>query len=133
MNMKSIVGFLVVSTLVLGAVLYNSDEPVIESSDGPVQSYTLSNGMKVLVIENHRAPVVVSQVWYRVGASYEHDGITGVSHVLEHMMFKGTEKHPAGEFSKIIASNYSNTFEISPNKPRIKNNSNIIENLWWYI
>ncbi|MDT8282196.1 MAG: pitrilysin family protein [Gammaproteobacteria bacterium] len=61
--------------------------------------------MKVLVVENHRAPIVVSQVWYKVGASYEHDGITGVSHVLEHMMFKGTEKHPAGEFSEIIAAN----------------------------
>ena len=61
--------------------------------------------MKVLVIENHRAPVVVSQVWYKVGASYEHDGITGISHVLEHMMFKGTDKHPAGEFSEIMAAN----------------------------
>ncbi len=105
MKMKSIVGLLVASTVVLGAVLYNSKQPVIESSDEAVQSYTLSNGMKVLVIENHRAPVVVSQVWYKVGASYEHDGITGISHVLEHMMFKGTEKHPAGEFSEIIAAN----------------------------
>jgi zinc protease len=49
--------------------------------------------------------VVVSQVWYKVGASYEHDGITGVSHVLEHMMFKGTDDHPAGEFSRIISEN----------------------------
>ncbi|MGB5396173.1 MAG: insulinase family protein, partial [Gammaproteobacteria bacterium] len=61
--------------------------------------------MKVLVIENDRAPVVVSQVWYKVGGSYEYDGITGVSHVLEHLMFKGTPKHPAGEFSEIIAAN----------------------------
>jgi zinc protease len=61
--------------------------------------------MKIIVAENHRAPVVVSQVWYKVGSSYEHDGITGVSHVLEHMMFKGTAKHPAGEFSEIIAKN----------------------------
>jgi len=107
MKMKSIVVLLAVSTLVLGAVLYNSEEPAIEHSDEDeaVQSYVLSNGMKVLVVENHRAPVVVSQVWYKVGASYEHDGITGISHVLEHMMFKGTEKHPAGEFSEIVAAN----------------------------
>ena len=61
--------------------------------------------MKVLVKEDHRAPVVVSQVWYKVGSSYEDNGITGVSHVLEHMMFKGTKKHGTGEFSRIIAEN----------------------------
>ena len=70
-----------------------------------VHSHTLDNGMKVLVKEVGRAPVVVSQVWYKVGSSYEYDGITGVSHILEHMMFKGTENHPAGEFSEIIAAN----------------------------
>lgn len=70
-----------------------------------VHEYKLDNGLKVLVREDHRAPVVVSQIWYKVGASYEHNGITGVSHVLEHMMFKGTPKHPAGEFSRIIAEN----------------------------
>jgi len=70
-----------------------------------VQEFKMANGMKVLVREDHRAPVVVSQVWYKVGSSYEHSGITGVSHVLEHMMFKGTKKHAAGEFSRIIAEN----------------------------
>ena len=70
-----------------------------------VHETTLSNGMKVLVKEDHRAPVVVTQVWYKVGSSYEDNGITGVSHVLEHMMFKGTKKHAAGEFSRIIAEN----------------------------
>ncbi|MGB5441682.1 MAG: pitrilysin family protein [Gammaproteobacteria bacterium] len=72
---------------------------------GEVHEYYLDNGLKLLVKEDHRAPTVVSQVWYRVGASYEHDGITGVSHVLEHMMFKGTDKYPPGEFSRIIAEN----------------------------
>jgi zinc protease len=71
----------------------------------PVHEFELENGLKVLVIEDHRAPIVVSQVWYKVGSSYEHDGISGVSHVLEHMMFKGTEKYPPGEFSRIIAEN----------------------------
>ncbi len=67
--------------------------------------YELDNGMKVLVKPDTRAPVAVVQVWYKVGSADEHTGITGVSHVLEHMMFKGTERHPAGEFSRIIAAN----------------------------
>lgn len=70
-----------------------------------VHEYRLDNGLKLIVKEDHRSPVVVSQVWYKVGSSYEHSGITGISHVLEHMMFKGTEKHPAGEFSRIISEN----------------------------
>jgi len=70
-----------------------------------VQESTLDNGLKVVVKEDHRAPVVVSQIWYKVGASDEPDGKTGIAHVLEHMMFKGTAKHPAGSFSRIIAEN----------------------------
>ena len=67
-----------------------------------VHEYVLENGLKLLVKEDHRAPIVVSQVWYKVGSSYEHNGITGISHVLEHMMFKGTEKTKPGDFSKLI-------------------------------
>lgn len=70
---------------------------------GQVHETTLENGLKVIVKEDHRSPVVVSQVWYRVGSSYEPEGLTGISHVLEHMMFKGTTNHKAGEFSRIIA------------------------------
>lgn len=65
----------------------------------------LSNGLKVVVQEDHRSPVVVSQIWYKIGGMDEPKGITGVSHVLEHMMFKGTKKYPSGEFSRIIAEN----------------------------
>ena len=72
---------------------------------GQAVEYRLDNGMKVIVKPDHRAPIVVSQVWYRVGASYEPDGQTGVSHVLEHMMFKGTETHGPNAFSRIIAEN----------------------------
>jgi len=80
--------------------------PVFTSSaETKVFEHTLANGLKVLVKEDHRSPVVVSQVWYKVGSSYEPGGITGISHMLEHMMFKGTDKHPAGEFSRIIAEN----------------------------
>jgi zinc protease len=64
----------------------------------------LDNGMRVIVKEDRRAPVMVSQVWYRAGAMDEFNGTTGVAHVLEHMMFKGTEEVPPGEFSKRIAA-----------------------------
>jgi zinc protease len=70
-----------------------------------VSEHVLANGLKVLVKEDHRSPVAVSQVWYKVGSSYEPGGITGISHMLEHMMFKGTDKHPPGEFSRLIAEN----------------------------
>ncbi len=68
-----------------------------------VQEHTLDNGMKILVKEDHRAPVVVSMVWYRAGSMDEVNGSTGVAHVLEHMMFKGTREVAPGEFSRIIA------------------------------
>ena len=70
-----------------------------------VVSRTLDNGMEVFVKPDHRAPVVTSMVWYRVGGVDEHLGRTGISHVLEHMMFKGTEEVGPGEFSEIIARN----------------------------
>ena len=79
--------------------------PIPVLANSPVNEYMLDNGLKLLVKEDHRAPVVVSQVWYKVGGSSEHNGITGVSHVLEHMMFKGTEKVKPGDFSKIIKQN----------------------------
>lgn len=67
------------------------------------QQRTLANGMKVIVKEDHRSPIVVSMVWYRAGSMDEVSGSTGVAHVLEHMMFKGTGKVPAGEFSRTVA------------------------------
>jgi zinc protease len=69
-----------------------------------VHEFTLDNGLKLLVKEDHRAPVMVSQVWYKVGSSYEHNGITGISHMLEHMMFKGTKTLEPNEFSQIISA-----------------------------
>ncbi len=77
-------------------------------SDNKVYEKVLKNGLKILIKADHRSPVVVTQIWYKVGSSYEPNGITGISHMLEHMMFKGTEKYPAGEFSKIIAENGGN-------------------------
>jgi len=88
----------------LGLLALASGSQAAESPP-QVSEYTLDNGLRVIVKEDHRAPVVVSQIWYRIGSSYEHRGITGLSHVLEHMMFKGTKAVPAGEFSRIIAAN----------------------------
>ncbi|MGZ8227045.1 MAG: M16 family metallopeptidase [Methylococcaceae bacterium] len=80
--------------------------PIFAShAETKVSEHILGNGLKVLVKEDHRSPIAVSQVWYKVGSSYEPGGITGSSHMLEHMMFKGTDKHPAGEFSRIVAEN----------------------------
>ncbi len=67
------------------------------------ESFTLDNGLQVVVVENHRAPVVTHMVWYRVGAADEPAGRAGIAHFLEHLMFKSTEKIPVGEFSKIVA------------------------------
>ena len=69
------------------------------------QTFTLDNGMQVVVIPNHRAPVVSHMVWYRAGAADEPPGKSGVAHFLEHLMFKGTEAVPAGEFAKTVARN----------------------------
>jgi zinc protease len=70
-----------------------------------VQAYQLSNGLTLLVKEDHRAPVVISQLWYKVGSSYEVGGITGISHALEHMMFRGTEKYGPGVLNQMVADN----------------------------
>lgn len=67
--------------------------------------YVLSNGMKVLLVEVPKAPVVTVQVWYKVGSRNEVMGRAGLSHMLEHMMFKGTTKYPKGSFSRLIRKN----------------------------
>ena len=66
--------------------------------------YRLSNGLKLIVREDHRAPTVAHMVWYRAGSMDEVNGRTGVAHVLEHMMFKGTKKVKSGEFSRLVAA-----------------------------
>ncbi len=66
--------------------------------------FTLSNGMQVVVIPDHRAPVVTHMVWYRVGAADETGGQSGIAHFLEHLMFKGTQKHPGDEFRQRVAA-----------------------------
>src|SRR5574337_470723 len=70
-----------------------------------VTESTLENGLKILLLEEHKAPVVTVHIWYRVGARNEQPGTTGLSHLLEHMMFKGTSKVGPGQFSRIIRKN----------------------------
>ncbi|MDA0720063.1 MAG: pitrilysin family protein [Proteobacteria bacterium] len=70
-----------------------------------VTTYTLDNGMDVVVIEDRRAPVVVHMVWYKVGSADEPEGQSGVAHFLEHLMFKGTDMLAPGEFSQVVAAN----------------------------
>ncbi len=67
-----------------------------------LEQHQLDNGLKIILIEDKRSPVVVSSIWYKVGSSYEYDGVSGISHILEHMMFKGTKNTEPGEFSRLI-------------------------------
>lgn len=78
--------------------------PLTAFANAAIQEFKLDNGLKLIVQEDHRSPVVVSQVWYRAGSLDEVNGKTGVAHVLEHMMFKGTKEVPAGQFSRMIAA-----------------------------
>jgi len=78
--------------------------PLTAFANAAIQEFKLDNGLKLIVQEDHRSPVVVSQVWYRAGSLDEVNGKTGVAHVLEHMMFKGTKQVKAGQFSRLIAA-----------------------------
>jgi zinc protease len=72
-------------------------------SSSKVADFTLPNGLELVVIPDHRAPVVTHMIWYKVGAADETPGKSGLAHFLEHLMFKGTAKHPAGQFSKVVS------------------------------
>ena len=85
--------------LLLGLMLNQATEAAVRTHE-----FKLDNGLKLVVQEDHRAPVVVVQIWYRVGGSYEQDGATGLSHALEHMMFKRTRNLASGEFSRTVAA-----------------------------
>jgi zinc protease len=85
--------------ITLSAVL---PAPTFAGEDATFEK-TLANGLRVIVKEDHRAPTAVHMVWYRAGAMDEKDGTSGVAHVLEHLMFKGTKTLKAGEFNKRVA------------------------------
>lgn len=92
--------WLAVRSMVMALVwvsLVHADE-----QDWKVTQETLPNGLTVVVLEDHRAPVVTVQVWYKVGSRNEEVGVTGISHLLEHLMFRGTSKYGPGEFSRLV-------------------------------
>ena len=76
--------------------------PAAEAKDFSAETFTLKNGLQVVVIPNHRAPVVTHMIWYKFGAADEHPGKSGIAHFLEHLMFKGTTHVPEGQFSLIV-------------------------------
>lgn len=75
------------------------------AADDMVTTFSLKNGMDVVVIEDHRAPVVMHMIWYRAGSADENPGVSGVAHFLEHLLFKGTKNMAPGEFSSTVARN----------------------------
>jgi zinc protease len=95
---------IITAMAVAGAATLLSPRGAEAEQGPPVARFTLKNGMECLVISDHRAPVVTQMVWYRVGSADEVPGKSGLAHFLEHLMFKGTAKNPAGDFSKILAS-----------------------------
>src|SRR5262249_38234646 len=84
----------------LSAGVASSAPPTLDVSEA-----TLDNGLRVLVLEDHRSPIVTVQIWYRVGSRNERPGATGLAHFLEHMMFKGTPTHGKGEFATRVEQN----------------------------
>lgn len=83
-----------------------TSRPLPAMAQQPVaETFTLGNGMQVVVIPDHRAPVVTHMVWYKVGSADEPQGKAGIAHFLEHLMFKGTNKYPPGAFNRIIREN----------------------------
>ena len=74
------------------------------ATQSDTHEYRLKNGLRLIVRQDHRAPTVAHMVWYRAGSMDEVNGKTGVAHVLEHMMFKGTKKVKSGEFSRMVAA-----------------------------
>jgi zinc protease len=81
-----------------------STPALAQSSGTEISHFTLSNGLEFVVIPDHRAPVVTHMIWYKIGAADETAGKSGIAHFLEHLMFKGTAKNPAGRFSQFVAS-----------------------------
>ncbi|MGA2288171.1 M16 family metallopeptidase [Bradyrhizobium sp.] len=89
-------------TLLAFAVSADSLRAQTTITSAPPASFTLGNGLQVVVIGDHRTPVVTEMIWYKVGSADETPGKSGLAHFLEHLMFKGTSKHPAGEFSQTV-------------------------------
>ncbi len=98
MPLHRLAASVVALTLALSA---NAQAQTTVTSERPA-TFTLDNGLQVVVIPDHRTPVVTQMIWYKVGSADETPGKSGLAHFLEHLMFKGTSKHPAGEFSQTV-------------------------------
>jgi len=88
---------------ILLLLIYCISPPCNAEEKSNTQEHKFDNGLKLIIREDHRAPSVVMQVWYKVGGSYEPNGMTGISHALEHMMFQGTTQYPNDQFTKLIS------------------------------
>jgi len=86
------------------ATCLNPCAALAEPSGSKIADFTLANGLELVVIPDHRAPVVTHMIWYKVGAADETPGKSGLAHFLEHLMFKGTAKNPTGHFSRTVAT-----------------------------
>ncbi|EYD73004.1 M16 family metallopeptidase [Limimaricola hongkongensis] len=91
--------------VILAVPAMAQDAAPASAPDDAVTTYTLDNGLEVVVIEDHRAPVVTQMLWYRVGSADEPEGASGVAHFLEHLLFKATDDLASGEFSATVAAN----------------------------
>lgn len=78
--------------------------PALAADDGTVTDFRLDNGMEVVVIPDHRAPIVTHMVWYKIGSADEPPGKSGIAHFFEHLMFKATTNHAAGEFDRAVSA-----------------------------
>jgi zinc protease len=90
-------------TVIALTAALSSSSPGAEQSGPEIADFTLANGLELVVIPDHRASVVTHMIWYKVGAAEETPGKSGLAHFLEHLMFKGTAKNPAGKFSQVVA------------------------------
>lgn len=97
MMFKSAMAFALTALLVVPVVAEEAVQPAAVA-----EHFVLDNGLEVVVIPNHRAPIVTHMVWYKVGSADEAPGKSGIAHFLEHLMFKGTARHPAGELDRFV-------------------------------
>ncbi|HEX9470912.1 MAG TPA: pitrilysin family protein, partial [Bradyrhizobium sp.] len=102
MSSHRLAACLLVALVSAFAVTANGTLAQTTVTSDPPATFTLSNGLQVLVIPDHRTPVVTQMIWYKVGSADETPGKSGLAHFLEHLMFKGTSKHPAEEFSQTV-------------------------------
>ena len=100
----AVIALALTTPVTLSSLAYAEDKPAETVQIAPnLSHFTLKNGLEVVVIPDHRAPVVTHMIWYKTGSADEPEGESGVAHFLEHLMFKGTKDHPDGAFSTLVA------------------------------